>query len=206
MMNGILATIFPLGDVFKATGRQWLLIALNLLLLPLLVVAIVLAAPVGVLTVAWIRTAEVACFAALFLVAVRRVLKVPMRRLLAALRPALSAAVGVLLGSGGVRLAWSALELAPLIVATVAGGVGGVAALRALDPVTFSELRALVALRSRRRVHGPTATSLLRRRRGWVDGQDGDEESGVEPDESEQSAAQEDAIRKEPWEGGLGPP
>ncbi len=159
VMMGISATIFPLGDVFKATGRQWLLIVLNLLVLPLLIVSIILAAPQGVLTVAWIRTGVMGCAAVLFLVAVRRVLKVEMRLRLAALRPALSATVGVLLGSGGVRLAWSTPELAPLIVASVAGGVGAVALLRALDPHTFSELRAMVPARTRRRGRGPSESS-----------------------------------------------
>ena len=127
-------------------------------LLPLLVVSIILAAPQGVLTVAWIRTALMGCFAALFLVAVRGVLKVKMRLLLAALRPALSATLGVLIGTGGVRLAWSAPELAPLLVASVAGGLGAVAVLRALDPATFSELRAMVPRRGGPRGPGPTVT------------------------------------------------
>ena len=153
VMVGISATIFPLGDVFKATGRQYILIALNLLLIPLLIAAIVIGAPQGVLTVAWIRAGVTGCFALLFLIAVRHELKIGLRPLLRALRPGLAAAGGVLVASGGIRLAWTTQGLGPLIVATVCGGVAAVAALRLLDAPTFAILREMAAtpLRARAR-------------------------------------------------------
>ncbi len=144
VMVGISSTIFPLGDVFKATGRQSILIGLNILLVPLLIVTIILAAPQGVLTIAWIRVGVTGCFAALFLIAVHREIKVGLRPLLRALRPGLAAAGGVVLASGGVRVGWGAEGLGPLVVAAVSGAIGAVAALRVLDAPMFSLLRDMI--------------------------------------------------------------
>jgi PST family polysaccharide transporter len=137
---GLSAAIFPLGDVFKATGRQWVLICLNLLLLPLLIGAMIAAAPGGVLVVAWVRAAITMLFVALFLAAVARELKVKLRDVLAAVRPAVTAAGGVVAGAGAVRLALPGAGVSLLVVGAIAGAVAGVLALRILDAATFNDV------------------------------------------------------------------
>jgi PST family polysaccharide transporter len=152
IMNGIQMVIFPLGDVYKATGRQWILITLNLIQLPLLIVGVIVSAPAGILVVAWVRTAGMVLFAAMFLYSVKMELGVGLGDLVGALRPALCAAAGVGLGAGVVRLAWNGLSVGPLAVAAVAGLLGGLAALRGLAPGAYRDVRALVGVRSRPRV------------------------------------------------------
>jgi lipopolysaccharide exporter len=152
---GISATIFPLGDVFKATGRQWVLIFLNLLLLPLLIVAMIAAAPGGLLVVAWVRAGISALFVALFLAAVRRELKVRMREILAAVRPAVTAAGGVAAGAGAVRLALPTAGVSLLVLGAIVGGVVGLVALRTLDSATFDDVLRMLPRSVRPRRYRP---------------------------------------------------
>ncbi|MCW3016276.1 MAG: polysaccharide biosynthesis protein, partial [Solirubrobacterales bacterium] len=55
-------TIFPLGDALRALGRQRQFIALQCVVLPLLVVLIIVAAPYGLVAVAWMRVVDIVCF------------------------------------------------------------------------------------------------------------------------------------------------
>ncbi|MGX6449692.1 oligosaccharide flippase family protein, partial [Patulibacter sp. S7RM1-6] len=57
LMSAVVAVGFPLGDVFKALGRQRTVVALNLVMIPLLVGAMLLAVPGGIVAVAWARAA-----------------------------------------------------------------------------------------------------------------------------------------------------
>jgi lipopolysaccharide exporter len=158
IMAGIATVIYPLGDVFKALARQRILVALNCVQIPLLIAAIIATAPNGILAVAWARTGAMALFAVLFLREVKRVLGLGLGELALAVRPAAVTAAVVALSAGAVRLAWPALEVGPLLAATVAAVVGGLAAVRLTAPDLFGQLRAAVeSLRPRRRAMATSA-------------------------------------------------
>jgi O-antigen/teichoic acid export membrane protein len=141
VMSGIAMVIYPLGDVFKALAKQRILVALNLVQLPLLITAMILAAPSGILAVAWVRAAGMALFAVLFLWQVKRVI-VGMRysELAVALWPAAVTGTGVGVGAGLARLALPGLSVGPLAVGTVAAALCGAIALRASAPDIYREL------------------------------------------------------------------
>jgi O-antigen/teichoic acid export membrane protein len=150
VLAGIATVIYPLGDVFKALAKQRILVALNCVQLPLLIAAVILAAPNGILAVAWARVGGMALFAALFLRQVKRVIDVGLGDLLVAIRPAVLTALGVGIGAGAVRLAWPALSIGPLLASTAAGAVGGALMLRWAAPAVFGSLVSqLEGLRSR---------------------------------------------------------
>jgi O-antigen/teichoic acid export membrane protein len=152
VMSGISAAAFALGDAFKALGRQRVMVALNLLQLPILVATIVLVAPLGITAVAWGRAGTMVLWVTLMVIAATRILSIPASVTLGAMWPGAAAAVGVALAAGAVRL-WSGLPAIPeLMLAAVAGSLGGVATLALLAPPTFREVRlvALGLLRARR--------------------------------------------------------
>lgn len=140
VMSGVHAIIFPLGDSFKALGRQRLLSGLSLIQLPLLVGTIIVAAPGGIVLVAWIRAASVVLHTVLVGVAAGPVLGVRWPRVLVAAGPAIACAAGVAAGAGAVRVAWPALAFGPLVAGTAAGAAGGLLALRFLAPGTIGDL------------------------------------------------------------------
>jgi len=134
--------IYPLGDVFKALAKQRILVALNCIQLPALIGAMILAAPSGILAVAWVRAGGMAVFALLFLAQVKRVIE-GMRYgdLLVALLPAAVTGLGVGVGGGLARLALPGLSVGPLAVGAVAAGLCGAIALRASAPDVYVEVR-----------------------------------------------------------------
>jgi PST family polysaccharide transporter len=150
VMAGFSSVVFPLGDVFKALGRQRLLVAINLLQVPLLIAGVILAAPAGIVAVGWVRAGEMALHAMLTTFVVTRVVSIPLRNVVRAVWPAAAAAAGVGLGAGAIRLALPELSIVPLALGGAAGLLGGVIALRALAPAGFFELVSqLAALRPR---------------------------------------------------------
>jgi lipopolysaccharide exporter len=148
VFTGIGASAYPLGDVFKATGKQRVLVILSVAQMPLAAATIILVAPAGIVAVAWVRVAFVTLQATLLMILVSRNLRTSPRTFLAAVAPAGAAAAGVALGSGAVRLAWPELSFGPLVVGALAGFAGGVAALRLLAPGMFGELSGLVTART----------------------------------------------------------
>jgi len=133
--------VFPLGDVYRALGRQRLLAAINVFQLGVLVAAIVAVASSGILAVAWARVGAQAAQAVFVIAFALRLLDLPARRAIAAVGPALAAGSGVALGAGAVRIAWNALALAPLVAALAAGVAGGLIALRMAAPAMLTELQ-----------------------------------------------------------------
>jgi PST family polysaccharide transporter len=141
VMSGIAMVIYPLGDVFKALAKQRILVALNCIQLPLLIAAIILAAPSGILTVAWVRAAGMALFAVLFLAQVKRVIEgMRYRDLVIALWPGAVTGAGVGVGTGLARLALPGLSVGPLMVGVAAAGLSGTLALRASAPDIYREV------------------------------------------------------------------
>lgn len=149
VMMGISAIVFPLGDVFKALGRQRLYVVLMLVQFPVFVAAIVWAAPHGILAVAWARAAVGLLHAVLVTGTVARTVRLGAFDLAAAAAPAAVTGLGVIAGAGAVRLAWPALSVWPLLLGGALGAVGGLAALRLLASGAYREVRSIIADRPR---------------------------------------------------------
>ena len=108
------------------------------------------AAPAGIVAVGWVRAGEMAIHAAIIIFVVTRVVSIPRRDVGSALWPAVAAAAGVAVGAGSIRLFLPELTIAPLVLGSVCGLLGGIVALRVLSPKAFGELMGhLAALRPR---------------------------------------------------------
>lgn len=141
VMVGVSSVAYPLGDVFKALGRQRVLVGLNLIQLPLLIGAIVIASSAGIVAVAWVRAAEMALYTGMIIVTASRIASIRPSAVLVAMGPGAAAAAGVVVGAGAVRLAWPEIAVAPLVLGIVAGALGGMLSLRLLAPSSFGEAR-----------------------------------------------------------------
>jgi lipopolysaccharide exporter len=148
--SALSAVGFPLGDTFKAMGRQWVLAALHLSQLPIYITAVVLLAPEGILAVAWARTGAELLHLLMVAGSVSWVLKTSVSGFAKATGPGLAAASGMLVGAGAVRLAWPALSIGPLLAGSATGLVCATIALRVLSPTAFREVADLIG-RLRRR-------------------------------------------------------
>jgi O-antigen/teichoic acid export membrane protein len=144
IMYGLHAVVFPLGDVFKALGRQRVMAALNAVSIPVAVAAMVLAAPSGLVGVVWARVIVAVLQGLVLLALVIRVLDLRVATLAQALRPALVAAGGVVAGAGAVRLALPPRALEQLVLGVVAAAAGGGATLLFGARREFGELIDLV--------------------------------------------------------------
>jgi lipopolysaccharide exporter len=136
----VMTIAYPLGDLLKATGQQGLMVVFNLVQIPAVIAACLIAAPAGLLAVAWGMVAANALFTAMLCWAVMRELKLGLSRLLWICAPALVAGAGALAGTGAVRLLWPALSVPALLAATAAGSLGAALALRALAPDTYRDV------------------------------------------------------------------
>jgi lipopolysaccharide exporter len=147
IMYGLLAIVFPLGDTFKALGRQPTMFAVNAGALPISIAAMVLAAPAGTAAVAWARLAAAIALGAVWFVLISRALDLRLKTVAGMLRPGLSGAVGVALAGLAVRIALPEPTLGPLVIATLASGIGGAIALRLFAPREYAEIRGLLTHR-----------------------------------------------------------
>jgi lipopolysaccharide exporter len=136
----VYTVVFPLGDLLKAVGRQATIVAINVLVIPIMIAACVLAAPFGVLAVSWALVGVAVTFSGMMSFAVGRVLQLPARAFAGAYGPGLSACAGVLVAAGAVRLTWPAASVPAAVAAALAGALGAVLALRLLAPGTFLDL------------------------------------------------------------------
>ena len=130
----------PLGDAMKATGHQRALVWVNGLSVPATIVVVILAAPEGILTVAWSLVGVQAAFSLMVMIAAIRTIGVRARDIGRAFVPGLLAAAGAAAGAGAVRAAWDAEELIPVALASLAAGLGAVVALRIFAAGTFHDL------------------------------------------------------------------
>lgn len=138
--SALYTVVFPLGDLLKAVNRQATIVRVNVVLVPLMIAACVLAAPSGVLAVSWALVGTSATFAAMMSVAVGRELHLGWRAFARMYAPGAAAAAGVVAGAGLVRLAWPAASVASIVPAAAAGALGAALALRLLAPQTFDDL------------------------------------------------------------------
>jgi len=149
VMSGLAAIVAPLGDVFKALGRQRTLVTVGLLQFPVYIGLMIWAGPHGIVTVAWVRAGAQMLATVPILTLVMRAAKVRISQVLVALRPAFAGTIGVLIGAGAVRHLWPSLSIGPVAVGCLAGLAGGLLTLRVLAPGTISDLRAQLPDRSR---------------------------------------------------------
>jgi len=116
------------------------MVVFNLVQIPAVIAACLIAAPWGLLAVAWGLVATQVLFPAMLCWAVLRELRLGLGRLLWICAPALLAAGGVLAGAGAVRLLWPELSMPALLAATAAGTLGAFLALRTFAPQTYRDV------------------------------------------------------------------
>lgn len=155
VLSAAFALAFPLGDLLKATGRQGVLIALNVLTAPVTVVAIVIASDQGLLTVAWARVGASGIFVAMLVAAASRYGGVAVRDAARALGPAMIAGAGMAVGTEAAMLAFDGSWL-EVVTGGVAGTLVAAAFLVSLAPGAVTELRTAL----------PVLDRVLPRRRG----------------------------------------
>jgi hypothetical protein len=149
VMYGVNAAIFPLGDVFKALGRQPTMVAYNAALVPAMIGAMVAVSSSGIDAVVWARVGVSLVGGVVLVALVLRALRISVGAFLRATGPAVAVTAGVLLGCGAVRLLWPDNSIGPLLLGTAAGLALGALALRAFARSEWSEVEDL--LRSRLR-------------------------------------------------------
>lgn len=127
------------GEIFNAIGRPQIVFKLTLVMVPLLIVALVLAAPHGLVSVALVHLVVSATYSLVRLVVAARLLHLSLVENLRALSPGVATAMGAAVLGTPVRLltAGSWLSLAAIAAAC---GVGGVIALRLADRSAFGEI------------------------------------------------------------------
>jgi len=141
IMYGLVCIVFPLGDTFKALGRQPTMVVVNALALPVSIGAMVLAAPAGVIAVVWARVAVTVAQGVVWIVLISRELDLRLRRVVAMLRPATAGATGIVLAGGAVRLALPDASIGPLLLGALAATLGGALFLRLFARREYAEVR-----------------------------------------------------------------
>jgi PST family polysaccharide transporter len=138
----MVTTFTPIADAAKAVGRQWAMVGLYLVHIPMVVVAVVYADRWGPEGVAWAGVAATIVFLTMLLTWTHRALGIRIGTLAAALRAPLAAALGVVALAGPVRwfLLGSVPDVVVLVVGGVAGLVGALGAVRLLSPGTLSDV------------------------------------------------------------------
>lgn len=138
---GINTVLFPLGDAGKAAGKQRTLLLLNLVHVPLMVGAMVFAAPWGIVGVAWAAVASALLFLAMFLVWARWSVGLDLGTIGRELRPALAATAGTVIGLGLLRGAWPHGDPWAVLMTGGAVAVGSAAlGMRVFAPGSISTL------------------------------------------------------------------
>jgi len=136
----IITITYPLGDLLKAIGQQGLMVVFNVIQIPVVIAVCLIAAPSGLVAVAWGMVVANVVFTAMLCWAVMRELRLGLGRLLWICVPAFVTALGVVAGAGIVRVLWPQMSAAALLGATAAGALGGVLALRTLAPGMYRDV------------------------------------------------------------------
>jgi lipopolysaccharide exporter len=158
IMYGLVCIVFPLGDTFKALGRQRLMAGVNVIALPVAIGAMILASPGGVVAVAWARTAVTLALAVVWLVLISRTLGLRLGQVMAELRGGVAGAAGVAIVGLAVRAAFPGTTLGPLLLTTAAACLGGALTLRLAARPDFAEVEDVVrSILGRLRRRGPTS-------------------------------------------------
>jgi PST family polysaccharide transporter len=141
VLSAAMAAVFPLGDLLKATGRQGVLVALNVATAPFTVLAIVLATPAGLLVVAWGRVGSALVFVSLLIAAAHRFARIPLGGFLRSLGPAAVAGAGMALGTASGRFLFSGHEALEVLAGSALGALSAGGLATVLAPATMRDAR-----------------------------------------------------------------
>ncbi|MFL5892602.1 MAG: lipopolysaccharide biosynthesis protein [Solirubrobacterales bacterium] len=144
ILFGLVCVVFPLGDTFKALGKQRVMAGVYALSLPILIGVMIVTAPAGIVAVAWALVGVTAVQSIVWIVLITNVLDLRLRAVAAMLRPALAAAGGVALGAATVRILLPAYTIGPLLAGTVAACLLGAISLRVFARSQYDELQDLL--------------------------------------------------------------
>ncbi len=147
IMYGLICIVFPLGDTFKALGKQRVMAAVNAVALPVSIGAMVLAAPAGVVAVAWTRVAVTVGLGLFWILLMARTLDIRLSTIAGCLRPGVVTAIAVAVAGLGMRAAVPGTSIGPLVVSALACVAGGALALRVFARDEYLEARQLVTRR-----------------------------------------------------------
>jgi O-antigen/teichoic acid export membrane protein len=147
IMYGLTCIVFPLGDTFKALGRQPTMVAVNAVTIPVGIGVMVLTAPAGVVPVAWARLGVTVAQAAVWFVLISRALDLRLMKVTSMLRPAAATAGGVAIAGAAVRVALPQAAVVPVVLGALACCVGGALGMRTFANREYAELRDLVRRR-----------------------------------------------------------
>jgi PST family polysaccharide transporter len=127
--------IFPLGDAGKAQGRQWGMVGLHLLHIPVLYVGMSLAADSGLSAVAWAGAGAAVLYVASFLWWAHAAVGIPIGGVAKVMWAPVVAAAGVGAGTGAARaVLGDAPAAVEIVVAVPLALAGATVALRVLAP------------------------------------------------------------------------
>lgn len=135
-------------DLYKAMGRPRLAVKMSLVRLAVLVPILWISTRYGINGVSWAQAGVALALALGMQVVAARLLDLPALAPLNALAPALIAGAGVALGAGGVVWALPTSDLMTLVVATGAGALGGLLALRLFAHRFITQVRQLFTARA----------------------------------------------------------
>lgn len=137
------------GDVLPSIGQPRILLTINAALLPPLLVGMVLAAPYGLTAVALVQLVGTVVYIPLLQRYVNRALGSSVAEVLVAVRPAVSATLGVIVAAGSVRLLVDE-GLFRLVATIVTGGLGAMIGVLVGGRDVLADVRSLLRQAVRR--------------------------------------------------------
>jgi lipopolysaccharide exporter len=140
ILYGITCVVYPLGDTFKALGRQPIMVAVNAVALPLTVGVMVLTADAGGVAVAWARLGVAIALGAVWFVLISRAIGLRLPRVTSMLGPGLGVAAGAALAGFAVRAVLPEPSIGPLIVGSLACAAGAIVSLRLFAAREYADI------------------------------------------------------------------
>jgi lipopolysaccharide exporter len=177
LSSGIGTIGFASGDIFPAVGRPGMLVRINAPLTIVRVAGFIIAAPYGLVAIAWVHLVTTILYSIVRLMIAGRFLDSKFRESLRAMRPSFIVALLITVFALPVRLTLPTGFVGMLLI-ILAGCIGGALGLYLTRSETVVELRALLKLVRQE----PTADA---------DGDADKQESAVEPATSEGDVAEE---------------
>jgi PST family polysaccharide transporter len=138
----MLTVVAPISDAAKAVGKQWTMVVIYALHVPLVVAAVVLASERGPAAVGWASVGATIVFVAGLVSWAHVTLGITVGRLTRAMRAPVAAALGVAVLALPLRLLLDGAlpPAAVLVLGTLAGAAGAAASLRVLAPGTLTSV------------------------------------------------------------------
>ena len=141
---GVMAIAFASGDIYAATGRPNLLLAMIIVHIPIQFAILLVGANWGISGVAWAQLVSMVIAVSVRIVVAAKVIDVPVLAQARSMVPGVIAAFGVLLFALPTTLVLDP-GLVSMLLGTLAGGIGAVVAVRLFAPATFAEVSAIVS-------------------------------------------------------------